>query len=66
MALYCSHYISMIFIILSNGLNFTYLQMIDATSNRFYEHESLQQLQENINAELINIHTWLNVPTNFL
>ena len=28
-------------------------------ANLFYEHESLQQLQENINAELINIHTWL-------
>ena len=27
-------------------------------ANLFYEHESLQQLQENINAELINIHTW--------
>ena len=44
----------------------SHLYADDATSNRFYEHESLQQLQENINAELINIHTWLNVPTNFL
>ena len=28
-------------------------------ANLFYEHESLQQLQESINAELINIHTCL-------
>ena len=28
-------------------------------ANLFYEHKSLQQLQENINSELINIHTWL-------
>jgi len=28
-------------------------------ANLFYEHESLQQLQENINYGLINIHTWL-------
>ena len=28
-------------------------------ANLFYEHKSLQQLQENINYELINIHTWL-------
>jgi len=27
-------------------------------ANLFYEHKSLQQLQENINYELINIHTW--------
>ena len=56
-ALYCFHYISMIFIILQNGLKFTYLQINYA--NLFYKHESLQQLQENINAQLINIQTWL-------
>ena len=28
-------------------------------ANLFYEHKSLQQLQENINCELIKIHTWL-------
>lgn len=29
-------------------------------ANLFYEHKSLQQLQENIKySELINIHTWL-------
>ena len=27
-------------------------------ANLFYEHLSLQQLQENINYELINIHTF--------
>ena len=29
-------------------------------ANLFYKHEGLQQLQENINAELINIQTWLS------
>ena len=28
-------------------------------ANLFYEHKSLQQLQQNINHELININTWL-------
>ena len=28
-------------------------------ANLFYEHKSLQQLQENINSELINSNTWL-------
>ena len=28
-------------------------------ANLFYEHKSLQQLQENINSGVINIHTWL-------
>ena len=52
-ALYCSHYISMIFRILQNrGFE---INLFADNANLFYKHESLQQLQENINAEVINI-----------
>ena len=35
------------------------IHLFGDNANLFYKHESLQQLQENINAELINIQTWL-------
>ena len=51
-ALYCFYYISTIFIILQNCLDFTYLQMIQTSFMNI-------KVQENVNSELINIHTSL-------
>ena len=39
--------------------NLKIIHLFADNANLFYKHESLQQLQENINAELINIQTWL-------
>ena len=51
-ALYCFYYISTIFIILQNCLDFTSLQMMQTSFMNI-------KVQENVNSELINIHTWL-------
>ena len=52
LALYCFHYISMIFIILQNGLNFTYLQIMQTS---FINMKAFS----NFKKTLINIQTWL-------
>ena len=56
-ALYCFHYI-LINDFHNSSKRFEIHLFVD-DANLFYKHESLQQLQENINAELINIQTWL-------
>ena len=42
-----------------NSLKLFEIPLFADDANLFYEYKSLQQLQENINSELINIHAWL-------
>ena len=42
-----------------NSLKLFEIALFADDANLFYEYKSLQELQENINSELINIHAWL-------